>query len=413
VSAAPARRYVVPGRVELVGKHVDYAGGRSLTCAVDRAITADASSLDEPMIRVRDSSRRGVVQVPLRAGVERAHGTPRWGSYVVAVARRFARDFPHARTGVELHLRSTLPASAGLSSSSAFVVAVATALADANRMEEDAAWRAAVPTDVARAEYFGAMETGAPYGEFAGDAGVGVRGGAQDHVAIVCARQESVGQFSYLPARLERRVPWPPDYAIAIGVSGITATKTGNARARYNRVADSTRALVRAWNAETGREDVTLADALASASDTGGRLARLANQGVEEFPGEYLGPRFAQFREEIEVVVPGVGDAFRSGDLAALGALVDRSMSMAERALRNQVPETSFLTRAARERGAAAASAFGAGFGGAVWAMVETAAAYAFVDVWRAAYVEAFPARSEASQWLVTRPGGPAREVER
>ena len=37
-----ARRYVVPGRIELVGKHVDYAGGRSLTCAVDRAITVDA-----------------------------------------------------------------------------------------------------------------------------------------------------------------------------------------------------------------------------------------------------------------------------------------------------------------------------------------------------------------------------------
>jgi galactokinase len=404
------RRYVVPGRVELVGKHVDYAGGRSLTCAVDRAITADASPLDEPMIRVRDASRRGVVQVPLLAGAERTHGTPRWGSYVIAVARRFARDFPRARAGVDLRLSSTLPASAGLSSSSAFVVAVATALADENQMEDDHDWRTIVGDPLARAEYFGAMETGAPYGDFPGDAGVGVRGGAQDHVAIVCAREESVGQFSYLPARLERRVPWPIDYAIAIGVSGVTATKTGNARARYNRVADSTRALVRAWNAETGRDDVTLADALASAPDAGERLARLAGQGVGEFPGDYLGPRFAQFREEIEIVVPGVGDAFHSGDLAALGALVDRSMAMAERALRNQVPETSFLSRAARDLGAAAASAFGAGFGGAVWAMIETAQADAFLDAWRSAYVEAFPDRSASSQWLVTRPGGPARE---
>lgn len=411
MSDQPARRYVVPGRVELVGKHVDYAGGRSLTCAVDRAITAEATPLDEPMIRVRDASRRGVVQVPLLASAERTHGTPRWGSYVVAVARRFARDFPQARRGVDLRLRSTLPASAGLSSSSAFVVAVASALADANRMETDAHWRAVVPTDVARAEYFGAMETGAPYGDFPGDAGVGVRGGAQDHVAIVCARADHVGQFSYRPARIERYVPWPSAYAIAIGVSGVTATKTGNARARYNRVADSTRALVRAWNAETGRDDDTLADALASAPGAGERLATLAGQGVDEFTGEYLGPRFAQFREEIEVVVPGAGDAFESGDLAALGALVDRSMAMAERALRNQVPETSYLTRAARERGAAAASAFGAGFGGAVWAMVETSTADAFLEGWRADYVEAFPERSAKSQWLVTRPGGPAREV--
>jgi galactokinase len=277
-------------------------------------------------------------------------------------------------------------------------------------MEEDERWRAALPTDVARAEYFGAMETGAAYGDFPGDEGVGVRGGAQDHVAIVCARTEHVGQFSYRPARIERYVPWPAAYSIAIGVSGVTATKTGNARARYNRVADSTRALLRMWNATAGRSDDTLAAALASGPDAGERLSRLAKQGVEEFGGDYLGPRFAQFREEIEVVVPGVGDAMRDRDVAALGALVDRSMAMAERALKNQVAETSHLARSARARGAAAASAFGAGFGGAVWAMVPTADADAFVDAWRADYLATFPHRTEHALWLVTRPGGPARE---
>ena len=409
MSERQARRYVVPGRVELVGKHVDYAGGRSLTCAVDRAITIEARPLDQPVIRVRDAARRGGVEVALLPGVERTRRSARWSSYVIAVARRFARDFPDAIRGVELRTASDLPRSAGLSSSSAFVVAIATALADANRMEDDPAWRAAVPSDVARAEYFGAMETGAPYGDFPGDEGVGVRGGAQDHVAIVCAREGSVGQFRYLPALLERRAPWPSEYSIAIGVSGVTATKTGNARARYNRVADSTRALVRAWNAAVGRTDGTLADALWSAPDAGERLQRLAEQGAEEFDGEYLGPRFAQFREEVEVIVPGVGDSLRDGDLAALGALVDRSMAMAEHALRNQVPETSFLAREARERGAVAASAFGAGFGGAVWAMVRTADAEAFVAEWRASYAEKFPRRAGRAQWLVTRPAGPAR----
>ena len=409
MSEPRARRYVVPGRIELVGKHVDYAGGRSLTCAVDRAITVDARPLDEPVILVRQQSQRVAVEVALLPGVERTRRTAHWSSYVVAVARRFARDFPDALRGVELLVASDLPRSAGLSSSSAFVVAIATALMDANSMEDDPAGRAIFADPLARAEYFGAMETGAPYADFPGDAGVGVRGGAQDHVAIVCARAESVGQFAYLPARLERRIPWPAEYSIAVGVSGITATKTGNARARYNRVADSTRALVRAWNEATGRADVTLADALARAPDAGERLHRLAEQGAEEFDGDYLGPRFAQFREEVEVIVPGVGDAMRDGDLAALGALVDRSMAMAEQALRNQVPETSFLARAAREGGAVAASAFGAGFGGAVWAMVRTADADAFVAAWRAAYADAFPRRAARAHWLVTRPGGPAR----
>ncbi len=405
-----ARRYVVPGRVELVGKHVDYAGGRSLTCAVDRAITASARPLDAPLIRIRDLSRRSAtsVEVPLVAEVERSSGSARWSSYVVAVARRFARDFPRARRGVDLELTSTLPPSAGLSSSSAFVVAMASALFDANAMEEDAAWRAAIGDPLARAEYVGAMETGAPYGPFPGDAGVGVRGGAQDHVAIVCARAESAGQFSYIPARLERHVPWPAEYALAIGVSGVTATKTGNARARYNRVSDSTRALLRAWNAATARDDDTLAGALASAPDAGERLSRLAEQGAEGFDGTYLGPRFAQFREEVEVIVPGVGDALRDRDFGALGTLVDRSRAMAEYALRNQVPETSFLARAARERGAVAASAFGAGFGGAVWARVRAEGANDWLHAWRTAYAAEFPRRAERAQWLVTRPGAPA-----
>jgi galactokinase len=133
---------------------------------------------------------------------------------------------------------------------------------------------------------------------------------------------------------------------------------------------------------------------------------------VEKFDGAYLGPRFAQFRDEIEVVVPDVGDALRDRDFAALGALVDRSMAMAEGALRNQVAETSHLARTAREHGAVAASGFGAGFGGAVWAMVRSADADAFVDAWRAEYLTTFPHRAEHALWLVTRPGGPAREEQ-
>ena len=176
MSADGERIYVVPGRVELVGKHVDYAGGRSLTCAVDRAITATVRELAEPLIRVRDEGKRGFVEAPLSANLERGHGSKRRGTYVVAVARRFARDFPHARTGIDVTLRSTLPPSAGLSSSSALVVAIASALVAANPRDDDDAWSVIFSNPLARAEYFGAMETGAPYGPFAGDDGVGARG---------------------------------------------------------------------------------------------------------------------------------------------------------------------------------------------------------------------------------------------
>jgi galactokinase len=55
-----------------------------------------------------------------------------------------------------------------------------------------------------------------------------------------------------------------------------------------------------------------------------------------------------------------------------------------------------------------AASAFGAGFGGAVWAMVRADRANDWLDAWRMAYAAEFPRRAERAQWLVTRPGAPA-----
>jgi galactokinase len=214
---------------------------------------------------------------------------------------------------------------------------------------------------------------------------VGVRGGAQDHVAIVCAEVGSAGQFKYLPAQLERRVPWPEDYVIAIGVSGVHATKTGNARAAYNRLADAMRPNG-GWKMEDGRSK------------------------MDDASAEVL-ERRAQFREETDVIVPGVGDAIRNRDWSKLGSLVDRSQSLAETVLRNQVVETIHLARSAREHGAIAASAFGAGFGGAVWAMVQREEADRFLAAWRAEYERAFPAKRARAKWALTYPAGPARRV--
>lgn len=403
------KHYLIPGRVELVGKHVDYAGGHSMTCAVDLTIRVRGTSMQEPMLRVRDSQRRGLVVVPLSTKAERQG--PMWSTYVAAVARRFARDFPDARTGVDIRLKSGLPASAGLSSSSALVVALATALVDANNMQQDPRWQDAIPDDLARAEYFAAMESGAPYGPFAGDSGVGSRGGAQDHVAIICAAAGHCGVFRYLPARLERRVAWPSDHVLAIGVSGVRATKTGNARGAYNRASDAMRALVRGWNGRAGRHDATLADAIASAPDAVDRLESLARGGVEGFSPSYLVPRLSQFRAEVEEIVPGAAEALATRDFTGLGTIVDRSQRLAEEALGNQVPETVALQRLAREHGAVAASAFGAGFGGAVWAMVARDQAGVFSESWRNAYVAAFPEHAADAKVVITEPAGPAREV--
>ena len=118
---AASREYFVPGRVELVGKHVDYAGGCSLTIATELAIRARATTIDEPVIRLRRAA--GEVAMDVAIAPDTKATTLRSSAYVTAVARRFARDFPHARTGVSIELQSNLPTSAGLSSSTASAIA--------------------------------------------------------------------------------------------------------------------------------------------------------------------------------------------------------------------------------------------------------------------------------------------------
>ena len=61
--------------------------------------------------------------------------------------------------------------------------------------------------------------------------------------------------------------------------------------------------------------------------------------------------------------------------------------------------------------GARAASSFGAGFGGSVWALVPTADADAFAADWMDRY-RASGTAPEGASALVTRPGAPGRRVD-
>jgi galactokinase len=82
-----------------------------------------------------------------------------------------------------------------------------------------------------------------------------------------------------------------------------------------------------------------------------------------------------------------------------------RSQHLAERLLGNQVPQTIHLAASAYPLGAVAASAFGAGFGGAVWAMVPREAAAEFATRWRQDYLERFPECADRAVFFATEPG--------
>ena len=55
--AAPQHAWWVPGRLEVFGKHTDYAGGRTLVCCVPRGFAVVASPREDHIVRVVDALR--------------------------------------------------------------------------------------------------------------------------------------------------------------------------------------------------------------------------------------------------------------------------------------------------------------------------------------------------------------------
>ncbi|HEX4682071.1 MAG TPA: galactokinase family protein, partial [Gemmatimonadaceae bacterium] len=354
-SAFERHRFWVPGRIEVLGKHTDYAGGRSLLCTVERGFCVAASARDDGLVRVVEAMTGDVVSARTEALDVPVPG--HWSNYVMTVVERLARDFAPLR-GADIAFASDLPIAAGVSSSSALVTSLALALMAVNEVKHRPAYRMVLADDDALAGYLGAVENGLPFGDLPGARGVGTFGGSEDHTAILRSRVDSLVQYRFCPVQFERVVALPPHHGFLIASSGIVAEKTGSALAAYNRLSMLSRAALDRWNADMSRHDGSLGEAAAL---YGVDLPRHLRAGSAE-----LGERAEQFLIESERIVPAAGDALADHDVQRFGELVDESMRNAERMLHNQVPETVFLARRARELGAVAASAFGAGFGGSV-----------------------------------------------
>jgi len=404
--SAPQRsRWFVPGRVEVLGKHTDYAGGRSLLAAAERGFCVAAAPSPEPCVRIFDIGRGELAELSLARDAP-LPAVP-WAPYAGAVARRLSRDFPGLKGGAHVALISDLPAAAGLSSSSALVVALFTALASALRLEEREDYRAAFSTPEELAGYLGSVESGRRFGRFPGEPGAGAFIGSEDHTAILCCRSGCLSQYAFVPVRHERTVALPAGWTFVIAASGVAADKVGEVRERYNFLARSAEALRQIAGGSEGLLDALGPDGAGAAAVR----EALSKTGHPEFSAAFLRERFEQLFEECVRIIPAAADALAAGDVRTLGPLVGRSQELAERVLGNQVPQTTFLARAAREAGAAAASAFGAGFGGSVWALVAEEDARAFRERWRESYVRAYPESAGQSDFFVTHAGPPLQRL--
>ncbi|MEV0184483.1 galactokinase [Streptomyces sp. NPDC050625] len=126
--AEPEGVWSAPGRVNLIGEHTDYNDGFVMPFALPHVATAAVSRRTDGVLRLHSSDvEGGVVELPLDALAPESDRN--WTAYPAGVVWAL-REAGHPVTGADIHLSSTVPTGAGLSSSAALEVVIALALGD-------------------------------------------------------------------------------------------------------------------------------------------------------------------------------------------------------------------------------------------------------------------------------------------
>jgi len=250
-----------------------------------------------------------------------------WENYARAAAQAVGRKWG-AGVGVDAAVASDLPAAAGLSSSSALLVAFTLALLEANGT---------------RATFEELMEI-LPEGEQF----VGTRGGGMDHAASLASRAGCASLIGFDPLSV-RAIPLPDEWGFLAAHSLRTARKSGPLREAYNaRRQAGAGALARLGYA-------SYREALASRADDRFLSSALASAQERD--------AFLHVTGEALRVTAAV-KAMEAGDAATFGRLLLESHASLRDRLKVSCPELDCLVNAAMESGALGARLTGAGFGG-------------------------------------------------
>src|SRR5881397_815433 len=243
-SAGPVHVVRAHGRVNLIGEHIDYCGLPVFPMALRQSVRiAFHPRADWETRLVNRDSRFAPSAFAVNERIPAAPAGD-WGNYARAAARALAQRFPDLR-GVDALVDSDLPIAAGLSSSSALVVAMALALMHANRVT--------VPS----LELMELLGRGERY--------VGTAGGGMDQAIILGARAGCASRIDFHPLRLTPTAV-PADWRFIVAWSMVHAEKSGAAQQEYNerpRQCDEARRLVAARLGH--REDTSYPAVLAAA----------------------------------------------------------------------------------------------------------------------------------------------------
>lgn len=377
----PSRLARAPGRVNLIGEHIDYCGLAVLPMAIDRHVSLLFRPRPDATVRIATQASGLGREDPGPAPREFALGTEippyasgDWGNYPKAAARAVARGYGpggdgSGLVGIDGLVLSDLPAASGLSSSSALVVACALALLDANGRS--------VGGDVDPRELARRLAAGERY--------VGTEGGGMDQAACLLAEAGHALRIAFDPLRTAT-VPVPPGWRFMVAHSLERAEKSGSARETYNRRRRETEEALGRLRGAGGR-DVTTVSRAGTAAGGGTAdaepitapttyprlLATLGASALLARSADLPAPLDRRFRHVVTEAarVDEAEHALRDEDLEPFGAvLLDGHCSLRDD-FEVSTPALDRLVEIAVACGAAGARLTGAGLGGCVVAVCE------------------------------------------
>lgn len=381
-----------PGRVNLLGEHTDYNGLPVLPMAIDRSVLIAGAPRDDRTICLRNTSRQFAPREYALAESIPPSADGDWGNYSKAAAQGIARYCgAQLHRGADLVVDGNVPSGAGLSSSSALVVANALALLAANDVHV-------------------AYETLAEILPMA-ERYVGTLSGGMDQATSLLARAGHALRIDFAPLRV-RTVPLPPGYGIVVCHSLVRAEKSGAAKRAYNqRVIEcrlACRVMERALGCGLPRSLQALGDLVKlfpgrSLLDFLSHLQTLVPDrplSLDEIAaiigtsperlrieceiGPAIGDHFRLLRRARHVLseaerVEDAEEALRAGDAAAFGRLMDASHGSCRDDYEISCDALEELVAIAQQAGALGARLTGAGFGGCTVNLVATADIPAFL----------------------------------
>lgn len=398
--AGPALAARAPGRVNLIGEHIDYNGLPVLPMTVSHAIYAVFAPRADGRIRLRNMDA-AFPAADFQNGPDLPTSSlGSWDNYVKAAVQGLNHRLnPPGYPGLDMLVGSDLPVASGLSSSSALVVL--TALAYRRALET------VMPIDLSATAMALLLAEAERY--------TGTQGGGMDQAIILHGREGHACKIDFAPLRTEH-VPLPDDHAIVVCHSGVRAEKSGAMQARYNEGPACCRlitALVERHLQGLYGDDLRLArladlwyGPLCLTLEEIGELveglfperttpvewvARQLEMSPDEVRSRWLAglpnggnglPLQAKARHQVTEFtrVERARDALLAGDAGAFGRLMNASHRSCAKDYGVSCTELDALVAIAREAGAIGARLTGAGFGGCTVNLVPARRLDAFME---------------------------------